>query len=220
MAAAPKLTSREVEDLAPPGWVLLVDGLQTRIDVDDLASGAALVSRIGAAARERGHGPVLTLRSDAVDVRLTTPEVHGVTADDVVLAETITRLAEESGLTTASTAVTRLELALDTPDLEAVSPFWAAVLGAEQRSGPDFGNEVRDATDTLPTVWFQRSGSTEPRQHWHLDVWIDPAEVPARINAARAAGGELVSDAEAPAFWVLADPQGNKVCLCTWQSRD
>ena len=35
-----------------------------------------------------------------------------------------------------------------------------------------------------------------------------------------AAGGELVSDAEAPSFWVLADPDGNKVCLCTWQNRD
>ena len=33
-------------------------------------------------------------------------------------------------------------------------------------------------------------------------------------------GGTLVSDEDAPSFWVLADPQGNKVCLCTWQDRD
>ena len=26
--------------------------------------------------------------------------------------------------------------------------------------------------------------------------------------------------ATAPAFWVLADPQGNKACLTTWQGRD
>jgi 4a-hydroxytetrahydrobiopterin dehydratase len=40
-----------------------------------------------------------------------------------------------------------------------------------------------------------------------------------RIDAALAAGGRVAGDAEAPAFWVLADPDGNKVCLCTWQDR-
>ena len=35
-----------------------------------------------------------------------------------------------------------------------------------------------------------------------------------------AAGGTLVSDAAAPAFWVLADPEGNEACVCTWQARD
>ena len=50
-------------------------------------------------------------------------------------------------------------------------------------------------------------------------MWVDPAEAEARIAAALAAGGTLVSDAEAPSFWVLADPDGNRVCLCTWQQR-
>jgi 4a-hydroxytetrahydrobiopterin dehydratase len=45
----------------------------------------------------------------------------------------------------------------------------------------------------------------------------DQAE--ARIDAAIAAGGSLVSDAEAPSFWVLADPQGNKACICTSAER-
>ncbi|MDP3891747.1 VOC family protein [Nocardioides sp.] len=35
-----------------------------------------------------------------------------------------------------------------------------------------------------------------------------------------AAGGTLVSDDRAPAFWVLADVEGNKVCVCSWQGRD
>ena len=34
-----------------------------------------------------------------------------------------------------------------------------------------------------------------------------------------AAGGTVVSADEAPAFTVLADPQGNKVCLCTSEGR-
>jgi 4a-hydroxytetrahydrobiopterin dehydratase len=30
----------------------------------------------------------------------------------------------------------------------------------------------------------------------------------------------LVSDARAPAFWVLADAERNEVCVTTWQGRD
>jgi len=41
-----------------------------------------------------------------------------------------------------------------------------------------------------------------------------------RLAAAVAAGGRLVSDEEAPAFWVLADADGNQACICTWQNRD
>jgi 4a-hydroxytetrahydrobiopterin dehydratase len=96
-----------------------------------------------------------------------------------------------------------------------VLPFWAAVLGMEKASDDD----IRDAADTLPAVWFQQSGSEEPRQRWHLDVWVDPSQVQPRIDTAVAAGGTLASDDEAPSFWVLADPEGNKVCLCTWQER-
>ena len=28
-----------------------------------------------------------------------------------------------------------------------------------------------------------------------------------------------VSDRRACAFWILADPEGNEVCICTWQDR-
>lgn len=40
------------------------------------------------------------------------------------------------------------------------------------------------------------------------------------MAVAVAAGGELRSDRSAPAFWVLADPEGNEVCVTTWQGRD
>lgn len=41
-----------------------------------------------------------------------------------------------------------------------------------------------------------------------------------RIAAALASGGRLVLDANAPAFTVLADADGNEACVCTWQGRD
>jgi 4a-hydroxytetrahydrobiopterin dehydratase len=130
------------------------------------------------------------------------------------LARTISTIAADAGTATECASVARLELALDSPDFAAVQPFWAAVLAMEVTD-----EELRDPFGALPTMWLQESGSAEPRQHWHPDIWVDPAQVQARIDAAVAAGGTLVSADEAPSFWVLADAQGNKVCLCTWQDR-
>jgi 4a-hydroxytetrahydrobiopterin dehydratase len=45
-------------------------------------------------------------------------------------------------------------------------------------------------------------------------------EAEQRIEAALAAGGRMTYTDEAPAFWVLADAEGNEVCVCTWQGRD
>lgn len=41
-----------------------------------------------------------------------------------------------------------------------------------------------------------------------------------RIAATIAAGGHLVTDEHAPAWWMLADAEGNEVCVSTWMGRD
>jgi 4a-hydroxytetrahydrobiopterin dehydratase len=58
------------------------------------------------------------------------------------------------------------------------------------------------------------------RNRIHIDVSVPHDQAQARLEAALAAGGRLLSDAEAPAFWVLADPEGNEACITTWQARD
>jgi 4a-hydroxytetrahydrobiopterin dehydratase len=58
------------------------------------------------------------------------------------------------------------------------------------------------------------------RNRIHFDVSVAHDEAQERIAAAVAAGGTLTYDAEAPAFWVLADPEGNEACVTTWQGRD
>ena len=211
------LDGRQIAAEAPDGWVYLLGGLQTRMRTGDFATGLRLVDAIGAAAEQMDHHPDLTLRYATVDVRLTSHDVHGVTNRDLRLARAIEAIAAQAGVRLESAGVTRLELALDSPDRRAVLPFWGAVLGLAQRPGSE---DLIDPADALPAVWFQQSGTEEPRQRWHPDLWVDPAEVQPRIDAALAAGGTLVSDENAPAFWVLADPQGNRVCLCTWQARD
>jgi 4a-hydroxytetrahydrobiopterin dehydratase len=215
-----KLTGAQVAEKGLTGWVFLLGGLQTRIRTGDFAAGLALVNAIGAVAEEKDHHPDLDLRYTHVDVRLSSHDVGGVTGRDIRMAGAVSAIVAEAGLALEGAGLSRLELALDTPAFKTVLPFWAAVLRLEHTSSPEVGDEVSDPAGLLPTIWFQGSGSEEPRQRWHPDIWVDPAEVQPRIDAAVAAGGTLVSDAEAPSFWVLADPEGNRVCLCTWQDRE
>lgn len=209
-----KLTGQQVAAEKPDGWAHLYDSLFTRITTPDFATGLALVNAIGAAAEEMNHHPDVDLRYTAVAIRLTSHDTGGVTFRDIRLAWRIDELAAAAGLATAREETAYLEIGLDTSDHSRIGGFWAAVLESSLE-----GDEVRDPRAVLPTVWFQQSGSEEPRQRWHFDLWLDPAQVQPRIDAALAAGGTLVSDAEAPAFWVLADPEGNRMCLCTTQQR-
>ena len=50
-------------------------------------------------------------------------------------------------------------------------------------------------------------------------MYVPHDEVQARLDAALAAGGTLVTDRFAPSWWVVADAEGNEACLCTWQPR-
>jgi len=80
---------------------------------------------------------------------------------------------------------------------------------------------IRDPAGLGPAFWFQQMDAPRPqRNRIHLDVIVPHDEVDDRIAAAVAAGGTLVSDTAARAFWVLADPEGNEACLCTWEDRD
>lgn len=213
------LTGREVEERRPPEWRQILDRLCARFRTGDFATGLALVNRIGEAAEAADHHPDLDLRYPYLDVRLNSHDVGGITARDLRLAEEISRFAAEAGASADPAALAQVELGLDTWDSGEVRPFWAAVLGY---GGDDAdSDEVVDPGRLQPTVWFQDTDPHEtPRQRWHLDIWVPAEEVEGRIAAAVAAGGTLADDTHAPRFWVLADPQGNRACLCTWQDRD
>jgi 4a-hydroxytetrahydrobiopterin dehydratase len=214
------LSGQQIADAGLDGWVNLQRGLQTRIRTRTFATGLAVVNAIGAAAEEMDHHPDLDLRYSHVDVRLTSHDAEGITGRDIRLARKITAIAADAGTELTRAGLSRLELGLDSPDYPEVRPFWHAVLGLDEPAGRAAEDEVRDPSGVLPTLWFQQSGSEPDRQRWHLDLWVDPSEVQPRIDAARAAGGTLASAEAAPRFWVLADAEGNKMCLCTWQDRD
>jgi 4a-hydroxytetrahydrobiopterin dehydratase len=210
------LTAKQIDEAGLTGWLHVPRALVTRVATGDFAAGLALVDAIGREAEAANHHPDLTLRYAAVDVRLSSHDAGGVTERDLRLARRIGEVAAETGLQPSCHDLSELELALDTPDHPRIRPFWQAVL---RMGTTGTGDELAHPSGDVPLIWFQESGADEPRQHWHLDVWVDPAEVEGLIRSAEQAGGRLVSDTHAPAYWVLADPEGNKVCLCTQQER-
>jgi 4a-hydroxytetrahydrobiopterin dehydratase len=211
------LTPRLIEQEALADWRVLMSALHARFRTGDFATGVALVDRIGAVAEEMDHHPDIDLSYPQVDVRLSSHDVGGLTQRDVRLARRTSQIAAELGVAAETATLQVVEFGLDTPDREAVKPFWRAVLGLADSSEPD---ELVDPAGRTPTVWFQDSEPHDPPHHrWHLDIRVPPEVVEQRIGAALAAGGTLVSDAAAPRFWVLADAQGNKACLTTWRGR-
>ena len=80
---------------------------------------------------------------------------------------------------------------------------------------------IVDPLGESPEVWFQAMQEPRPqRNRVHLDIAVPHEEAEAPVSAALAAGGVLVSAARARAWWILADAEGNEVCICTWQDRD
>jgi 4a-hydroxytetrahydrobiopterin dehydratase len=214
-----KLSTQEILDAQLDDWRKLAQALHARYRVADFTAGAAFAAAVAEAAEAAGHHPDLKLTHEVVDVSLCTREDGlWVTEKDIGMARTISEIARQQGLTSEPAAVTQLELALDTADDSRVTPFWSALL----TGSPDNNiyDSVIDPTGRVPSLWFQGTGEHEaPRQRWHFDLWLAPEAAEERIAAAVAAGGSVVYDSEAPSFTVLADPDGNRVCVCTCLDR-
>jgi 4a-hydroxytetrahydrobiopterin dehydratase len=209
------------------GWRLVLGELRTEVLTGSLPLAADVAGRAAAVAGADGHLR-MDVRSDRVILSLQTAAVGWVTAEDVELARQISAAAQEFRLTTRSgvgdrsRSVQVLEIAIDALDAAAIRPFWKAVLGyADEpgRSGP--ADALVDPLGQGPAIWFQQMDAPRPqRNRIHLDVSVPHDEAESRIRAALAAGGTLTYDAEAPAFWVLADAEGNEACVTTWEGRD
>ena len=187
-----------------PDWRLLLNRLHATFSASSLADAGAFVQRVA-----QDVGADLDLRPPGL--------VHvSVPAGEAATAEAISALAAEAGLLSRPVEASLTEVAIDAMDIPAVKPFWRAVLGYV-----DDGDEaLADPARVGPPVWFQQMDvpRTE-RNRFHLDVTVPHDVADARLADAIAAGGTLLDDREAKAFWVLADPEGNEACICTWQDR-
>ncbi len=177
------------------------------------AAGLALVAAIGELAATAGHDPDLDVRPESVTVRLSTAEVQGLTRRDADLAQEISAAAGRLHVPAAPATVQFVQVAIDAVDIAKVRPFWHAVLGYALVGGEDLLDMHRQG----PSFWFQQMKSPRTgRNRFHIDIYVPYDQVRARIDAAVAAGGRIVSDTHAPGWWTLADPEGNEADLAIW----
>jgi 4a-hydroxytetrahydrobiopterin dehydratase len=191
-------------------WRSLYHLVSAHFRTGSMAAGVALVDEIG---RLTGEAEEQYL---SVDLR-----AAGVTVSlgrrDVGLARRISGAAKELGIPADPTAVQVVNVTLDALVGADVLPFWRAVLGYGQ-IGDDY---LFDPLRRGPGFGLQQMDVARPqRNRIHLDVAVPHDQAEARISAALAAGGHLVSDAHAPMWWVLADAEGNEACVATWVGRE
>jgi 4a-hydroxytetrahydrobiopterin dehydratase len=212
------------------GWRYVLGVLRTSVRVGSLAQAADLVARVVAAGGSDADGRLwVDVRRDRVVLSVQSLATASVTPRDVELADRISSVVRGLGLRAdadvgggAPRSVQLLEIAVDALDVASVRPFWKAVLGYGDEAGASGPHDpIVDPVGQGPAVWFQQMDAPRPqRNRIHLDISVPHDEARPRIEAALAAGGTLVSDAHAPAFWVLADAEGNEACVSTWQGRD
>jgi 4a-hydroxytetrahydrobiopterin dehydratase len=203
------------------GWHYLLGAFRTSVPVGSIAEAATVLALAADATDGSDHLRAHAV-GDRVDLSLQPPASGVVTRYDVDLAAAITSALRANGHdpdASAGRPVQSLEIAIDAMDIPAVRPFWQAVLGyvADPADPAALVDPLREG----PTVWFQQMDAPRrQRNRIHFDITVPHAVAEQRIAAAVEAGGHVVSDARAKAFWILADPEGNEICVCTWQDRD
>ncbi len=210
--------SEGVED-----WRVLGEGACTFFRTGSFAAGARLVQAISELPDLDDHHPDVDLRHDGVTVRLITiaDDWYGMSTRDVELARQISSVARELGLTADPSALQTLLVIPGAPVTAEVMPFWRAVLGYEPRGdSPD--EDLVDPRSRGPSFWFESMQAPRPGGGGaiHVAIWVPYEQAEARIAAALAAGGRMVRDQFAPAWWTLADAAGNEADVATTMGRE
>lgn len=191
-------------------WRCLYHVVSAHFRTGSLAKGIALVDEIGRLGDgAEQHYVNVDLRHAGVTVTLM--------LRDIALARRISAAAKELDIPADPAAVQLVNVTLDALVGEDVLPFWRALLGYRQ-IGDDY---LSDPSRRGPGFGLQQMNAARPqRNRMHLDVAVPHDQAEARVAAALAAGGHLVSDAHAPMWWVLADAEGNEACVATWVGRE
>ncbi|MFD8207627.1 VOC family protein [Streptomyces sp. NPDC059695] len=226
------LSRREAsEAVYDQGWRFLLGTLRTSVPVGSLAQAIGLAAdAVAVCGGDADRHLRVDVRPQRVVLTLQSVDHAAVTTRDVELARRISAAVDGTGsLTTepeigtgAPRSVQLVEIAIDALDIAEIRPFWKAVLGYADEAGAEGPEDpLVDPVGQNPAIWFQRMDRARPqRNRIHFDVCVPHDEAPRRVEAALAAGGRLVSATRAPAFWVLADAEGNEACVTTWQGRD
>jgi 4a-hydroxytetrahydrobiopterin dehydratase len=204
-------------------WRVVGDGACTFFRTGSFADAARLVQAMSELPGLDAHRPDIDIRQDGVTVRLitVTDDHYGMSMRDVELARQISTVAGDLGLSGDPSVVQSVLVIPGAPDTAEVMPFWRAALGYEPRADtPD--EDLVDPRGRGPAFWFEPMDEPRPDGGGaiHIAVWVPPEQAEARVAAALAAGGRMVRDAFAPAWWTLADAAGNEADIATTMGRD
>jgi len=198
-------------------WRVIRNDASTHFRTGSFAEGLALVDAIGRLGDAADRHPDVDLRSDGVTVRLRSGSDGRLSERDVALARQISAAARELDVPIDLTGLQSIQVAIDALVIPDVLPFWRAVLGYRAVGDDD----LVDPHSQGPPFWFQQMDAPRPqRNRIHIDVYVPHDQAEARIAAALAAGGHLVSDENAPEWWTLADAEGNEADVAPWPDRD
>jgi len=212
------LTRQQISDaVSPLGWRLVLGAIYTEVATSSLEDAVKAASTAVSATGSDGQRHLtVDVRADRAVLRLHSAAVGAMTGRDIRLARAVSDVLPTRPAVIAGQG---MEIAIDALDIAAVRPFWKAV--TEYVDEPDLSDGLIDPFGRGPAIWFQQMDAPRPqRNRIHLDIDVPHDAAQARIAATLAAGGTLLSDAAAPAFWVFADREGNEACICTWQGRD
>jgi 4a-hydroxytetrahydrobiopterin dehydratase len=197
---------------AVEGWVILHGGATAVFRLGSLREAASLAQALSEAPGIESSGVMLTLADDRLTVRLSR-DVWQLESRHIELARTISAVAQSVGAEPDRASVQEVQVAIAAkPDAINIG-FWRAVLGYL----PMADDNAVDPLGHGSTVWMQELDSAKTLRHaMHIDVSVAREHANARLEAALAAGGRIVDESHAPSHWTLADPSGNRVCICAW----
>jgi 4a-hydroxytetrahydrobiopterin dehydratase len=204
-------------------WRVVAEGAVAFFRTDSFGASARLVAAIAEIEECDDHPPAIDIRRDGITVRVitATEDYVGMTSREIDVARLVSAAAEEAGATADPSAIQTVTIIPGATDRPSIVPFWRAALGYVPR--PDSPDEdLVDRHDRGPAFWFEEM--EEPRGDGggaiHLAIWVPPEQAEARVAAALAAGGHMVRDDYAPAWWTLADAAGNEADIATTIGRD
>jgi len=217
-----RITARQFhESDGVKDWRVVGDGACAYFRTGSFAAGTQLVNAISELAGLEDHHPDVDLRYGGVSVRLITitHDYYGLSMRDVELARQISAVARGLGVSADPSVMKTVQVTIDALVISKVKPFWRAVLGYRDRA--DSPEDLIDPHGRGASFWFQQLDKPDPQgNRIHVDVWVPHDQAQARIAAAIAAGGHLVTDKYAPAWWTLADAEGNVADVATTMGRD
>lgn len=193
-------------------WHVTSHGAEAIFRASSLAEAAGIVPTLVEEAERAELTPDVDLRPEAVAVRVgfvgsTLP--GGLTA----FAAAVSIAAAEAGLRPDPGAIQAVDLYVAEHSATTTRSFWSAVLGYTPIGDTDAVDPLRRG----PQLAFNPIRGDRPgRGRTHVDLHV-PAEVALeRVSAGLAAGGRLVDQSHAPAWWTLASPDNHGVDVAAW----